>query len=104
MRQCIYIVYAGAAGILAVLEATCKPSKFIYHFFQSIIDGPSEVQHRYDIIQALLNTLVDLHSLCSMTELNTQQAGGLLTFTKKCLVHVQAAEKRIRQNRSTIGR
>ena len=86
---------SGAAGILAILEAACKSSKFIYHFFESIIDGPSEVQHRYDIIQALLNTLVDLQSLCSMTELGTQQTGRLLTNTKQCLADVQAAEKRI---------
>lgn len=86
---------SGAAGTLAVLEATCKSIKFIHHFFQSIIDGPSEVQQTYNIIQALLNTLVDLQSLCSMTELGTQQTGRLLTDTKQCLADVQAAEKRI---------
>ena len=86
---------SGAAGILAVLEATCKSSKFIHHFFQSIIDGPSEVQHSYHTIQALLNTLLDLQSLCRVSELDTQQTGRLLTNTKQYLVDVQAAEKRI---------
>lgn len=88
-------VISGLAGILAVLETTCRSIKFIHHFFQSIIDGPSEVQQIQKIIGALLNTLMDLQSLCSMMELSTQQTGRLLINTKECLADIQAAEKRI---------
>ena len=88
-------VLSGASGILAVLAATCKSIEFIHHFFRSIVDGPSDVKQKRNIIQALLNTLVDLQSLCSITELDTPQIGRLLINTKRCLRDVQAAEKRI---------
>ena len=86
---------SGAAGILAIVEATCESIGYIHRFFQSIVDGPSEVKHKFNIMQALRNTLMELQSLCTVTELGTGQMERLLTNTRQCLADVQAAEKRI---------
>ena len=94
---------SAVANVLSVLEAACNSTQFIYKFFQSITNGPSEIQDRCDAIQALRSSLMNLQSLCRTSELERQQVAVLLANTEKCLGDVQAAEKQIIQIENNLA-
>jgi hypothetical protein len=90
-------VISAAASILALIEGTCKSTKYIYRFFHNVADGPLEVRNHCVSIKALENNLLELQILCSTVQLGTQQITLLSHDVQQCLVEIQAAEKRIKQ-------
>ena len=88
---------SGTASVLAILKAVYRSTRFVHTFFQSIVDGPSEIRDKHNVIQALQNTLLDLQSLCDTIELGAQQVSRLLANIEQCLADVAAAEKRFRE-------
>ena len=88
---------SAAASVLALIEVTSKSTNYIYRFFQHFIDGPLEVQNHCASIKALQNNLMELQTLCSTTQLGTQQITRLSHSVRQCLADIQLAEQRIKQ-------
>ena len=88
---------SAAASVLALIEGTSISTKYIYRFFQNVADGPLEVQNHCVSIKALQNNLMELQTLCSTAQLDTQQITQLSHSVRQCLADIQSAEKRIKQ-------
>ncbi len=87
--------FSTVAGVLALLDAVCKSSKFIHVFFRGIVDGPSIVHGHCVLLEVLQNKFLQLQEICALAEPQDNHVLRLSTNLSLCLKDLNIAESRI---------